>query len=170
MFLFLLGCFVFGIIMAVFGVLSMPSCQASTIPVWLTVQGVTICILFIILFCGDTNTYFQERFIKTCLSDGKIIVQGRMLMSGLTFSFLAIWSSTGIVWALGDEECPGHLSTCALVISIISVTLAILTLLSCVYWRFMSGPILLDLEQTQRKQTNKEHHKHRDHLLMMLEK
>ena len=63
MFLFLLGCFVFGIIMAVFGVLSMPSCQASTIPVWLTVQGVTICILFIILFCGDTNTYFQGGFV-----------------------------------------------------------------------------------------------------------
>ena len=59
MFLFLLGCFVFGIIMAVFGVLSMPSCQGSNIPVWLSVQGITICILFIILFCGDTNTYFQ---------------------------------------------------------------------------------------------------------------
>ena len=97
-------------------------------------------------------------------------VQGRMLMSGLTFFFLAIWSSTGIVWSLGDEECPGHLSTCALVISIICVTLAILTLLSCVYWRFMSGPILPELEQAQRKQTNKSDHQHRDHLLMMLEK
>ena len=64
MFLFLLGCFVFGIIMAVFGVLSMPSCQESSIPVWLTVQGATICILFIVLFCGDTNTYFQERDVK----------------------------------------------------------------------------------------------------------
>ena len=134
MFLFLLGCFVFGIIMAVFGVLSMPSCQASTVPVWLTVQGITICILFIILFCGDTNTYFQERLLlKLVFPIADFLVQGRMLMSGLTFSFLAIWSSTGIVWALGDEECPGHLSTCALVISIISVTLAILTLLSCVY-------------------------------------
>ena len=67
MFLFLLGCFVLGIIMAVFGVLSMPSCQDSNIPVWLTVQGVTICVLFIILFCGDTNTYFQERFEITII-------------------------------------------------------------------------------------------------------
>ena len=83
MFLFLLGCFVFGIIMAVFGVLSMPSCQNSNIPVWLTVQGVTICVLFIILFCGDTNIYFQERFeiallkcvsfIKCSGSDGNVV-------------------------------------------------------------------------------------------------
>ena len=92
-----------------------------------------------------------------------------MLMSCLTFSFLAIWSSTGIMWSLGDEQCPGHLSTCALVISIISIILAILTLLSCVYWRFMSGPILPDLEQRQARQKKSDHH-HRDHLLMMLEK
>ena len=91
-------------------------------------------------------------------------------MSCLTFSFLAIWSSTGIVWSLGDEECPGHLSTCALVIAIISVILAILTLLSCVYWRFMSGPILPDMEHRQSKQTSKSDNQHRDHLLMMLEK
>ena len=92
-------------------------------------------------------------------------------MSGLTFSFLAIWSSTGIVWSLGDEECPGQLSTCALVIAIISVTLAIFTMLSCVYWRFMSGPILplQDIEHRQRQQRKSEQ-QHRDHLLMMLEK
>ena len=26
---------------------------------WLSVQGFTICLLFIILFCGDTNSYFE---------------------------------------------------------------------------------------------------------------
>ena len=74
MFLFLLGCFVVGIIMAVFGVLSMPSCQDSNIPVWLTVQGVTICVLFIILFCGDTNIYFQEKFEITNTFSFKVCV------------------------------------------------------------------------------------------------
>ena len=33
--------------------------QDSPIPVWLSIQGLTICCLFIILFCGDTNQYFQ---------------------------------------------------------------------------------------------------------------
>ena len=38
---------------------SVPHCEASHLPVWLTVQGASTCGLFVILFCGDTNTYFE---------------------------------------------------------------------------------------------------------------
>ena len=43
----------------------------------------------------------------------------RMLVSCLIFSFLAIWSATGIVWSMTDTDCSGHMRNCTFVVSIL---------------------------------------------------
>ena len=42
-----------------------------------------------------------------------------MLVSCLIFSFLAIWSATGIVWSMTDTDCSGHMRNCTFVVSIL---------------------------------------------------
>ena len=65
------------------------------------IPGVTVCFLFLILFCGDTNSYFEVHvtFQNEPRLEWKLKV--RMFMSCLIFLFLAVWSSTGIVFQFG---------------------------------------------------------------------
>ena len=127
-----------------------PLTQDSPIPVWLSIQGLTICGLFIILFCGDTNQYFQVR----------------MLFSSLTFLFLTAWSAAGIVWSMKEELCSPELITSSSVIAILSLTLTILIILSFIYWK-MSRPEDEGKLLKSRQKRNIE--RERDHTIFMLE-
>ena len=87
----------------------------------------------------------------------------RMMLSSLMFLFLSAWSSAGIVWSINDHDCNSELTNSCTVIAILSLSLTILIILSCVYWKLMSRPEAEKSRQNQKRDTD------RDHSIFMLE-
>ena len=149
MFFFLLCSFICGIILAAVGGTSLNSCPDSWIPVWLLVEGVTICTMFFILFCGDSSSFFRFR----------------MLGSFCVFILLSVWSFLGVIWSFNDIYCSDQLSTFTVIISIFCVILNIIGLLCWVYWWCNSLPC----SKKRTRQHKLKDHCQTDHILVVLE-
>ena len=138
MFFFLLSSFICGIIMTAFGGMSINSCPDSWIPIWLLVEGLNICTLFIILFSGESKCIY---YFKVIFSFG-------------VFMFLSAWSFLGIIWSATDINCSYELSTFSLILSILCAICVIIGLITWVYWCCKSLPCKKDTRIQNRQKEN----------------
>ena len=124
MFFFLLSSFICGIIMTAFGGMSIITFPYSWIPIWLLVEGLDICLLFIILFMGENKRLYY------C----------KKIFSFTLFIFLSVWSFLGIFWSITDTTCSQVLNMFSLTLSIIFAIFVLISLITWIYWCYNSSP------------------------------
>ena len=102
----------------------MTTCPEGWIPIWMILEGLGICGMFFVLFCGDSSSIHKLR----------------MMGSFIIFTFLSVWSFIGIHWSFIEFNCLKQLYTFSSIISIMCVTFNIISIICWNYWWSHSLP------------------------------